>query len=94
MYIYNLDVSFSFPFAGGGSRGVLQQAATPKSVGKCHILCIFQVYFQVKIVGVLDPPPSCPINEGRGDFFFKDVFLSEFFKNVNFLKIGPQLFDL
>ena len=40
------------------------------------------------------PPPPLPMEGGGYDFFLFDVFLSEFFKKVNFLKIGPQLFDL
>ena len=43
---------------------------------------------------IFDPPPTSP-HGGVGVWFFLfNVFLSEFFKNVNFLKIGPQLFDL
>ena len=40
------------------------------------------------------PPPAAPLMGWGGFFFLFDAFLSEFFKNINFFKIGPQLFDL
>ena len=43
---------------------------------------------------IFDPPSTSPHGGWGYEFFLFDVFLSEFFKNVNFLKIGPQLFDL
>ena len=39
-------------------------------------------------------PHLSPWGVGGMIFFLFDVFLSEFLKKVNFLKIGPQLFDL
>ena len=45
--IYNLGLSFWFPFAGGGSIGVLQQAATPKSVSKVS----YPMYFSSILSG-------------------------------------------
>ena len=44
---------------------------------------------------IFDPPSHLsPWGVGGMIFFLFDVFLSEFFKKVNFFKIGPQLFDL
>ena len=39
----------------------------------------------------LTPPPW---EAGGGVFCLFDEFLSQFFKNINFLKIGPKLFEL
>ena len=42
----------------------------------------------------IDSPPNCPLNGVGVIFFFLiDQFSFQFFKNINFLKIGPQLMN-